>query len=87
MFHEIGFPHAGRPDDDDVLLRELDAIGFLGRVVTESAQVFRVVVVVADGDGERLLGLVLLDDETVEVRLDLLGKQIEIVDVRNLVLA
>jgi hypothetical protein len=34
--------------------------------------------VVAHGDGQRLLGVFLADDEAVEVRLDVLGLQVEI---------
>ncbi len=59
-----GLPDAGGAEEDDVLL------GVVRRFLAFQGQA-HMVVVVAEGDAEDLLGLVLLDDEAVEVILNL----------------
>ncbi len=70
--HEVGLPDAGGTEQDDVLLGVV-ALAQIG-VVEALADV---VVVVADGDGEDLLRLVLLDDEAVEVIADFAWPEVE----------
>ena len=60
---EVGFADAGRAEQDDVLL------GVVGLVLALEGQP-HVVVVVAQGHAQDFLGLVLLDDEAVEVSFD-----------------
>jgi hypothetical protein len=77
--HKVGFAHTGRTGNDHVLLgifdrRRLAAPGAL-------TQKFRVVVMVADRDGEDLFGFVLLDNKTVEMRFDFARGKIEIENV------
>src|SRR5690606_7335298 len=59
-------PRAGRPDEEDVALLELDVV-----VVVEVVLGVEPLVVVVDGDGEGALGAVLPDDVLVEGGLDL----------------
>ena len=73
---EVGFADAGRAGDDDVLLGVFDRRGLAARRAL--AQEAGVVVVVAHRDRQDLLGLVLLDDEPVEVLLDLVRGEAEI---------
>ena len=63
---QVGLPAAGGPDQQDVGLGQLDP-GVTGTV----ALGLDPLVVVVDGDGERLLGLVLADDVLVEELADL----------------
>ena len=70
--HEVGFADAGGAEEDDVLLGVV-ALAQLGAVEALA----HVVVVVADGDGEDLLGVVLFDDEAVEVVADFAGPEVE----------
>ena len=74
-------PDAGRADEDDVLLGVFEFGGLAFVVLGELADVVDVVVMVADGDGEHLLRLVLADDEPVEVRLDVARLVVEMEDV------
>ena len=55
-------PRAGRPDEEDVALAELDVVDLVAGIDA--------LVVVVDGDREDLLGLVLADDVAVELVLD-----------------
>ena len=77
--HEVSFTDAGRTGDDHILLGVFDRRRFA--TVGAVTQKFRVVVMVADRDGEDLFGFVLLDDETVEVRFDVARGEVEIENV------
>ena len=58
--HQVGFSNACRSEQDDILLGVVAIFDF--RILKAAADV---VIVVADGDGNHLLGFLLLDDETV----------------------
>ena len=77
VFDQVGFSDAGRADEDDVLFRVFGFLGADGVFAFEPAEVIDVVVVIADRDGEDLLGFVLLDHETIEMRLDVAREKIE----------
>ena len=68
---EVGFADAGRADENDVLL------GVIGRVLAFARQP-DMMVMVAQGDAEDFLGLVLFDDEAVQVGLDVARLVIEL---------
>jgi hypothetical protein len=70
---EIRLPDARGPDQDQVLLDVVDRLALRAAGV-HSADV---VVVVADRHGERFLGLILTDDEAVQVRFHLSRDQVE----------
>src|SRR6185295_15807556 len=61
--HEQGLAAAGGPDEEDVPLLDLDLAGL--------AVLADALVVVVDGDRERLLGPVLADDVLVQLLVDL----------------
>jgi len=69
-FDQVGLADAGRAEQDDVLF------DVIAEVVAPGAG-FDVVVVVANGNREGFLGVVLLDDEPVEVGFDVLGFAVE----------
>ena len=58
---------AGRADEQDVRLREFDVVVLL--------RVIEALVVIVDGDGENLLGMVLADDIVVEHLADLVRRR------------
>ena len=70
--HEVGFSDAGGAEEDDVLF----GVFFVGAggVVEAAADV---VEMVADGDGEDFFGVVLFDDEAIEVVADFAGFKVE----------
>ena len=59
---------------------KFDLIGGHGIFFAKSTEIFGVVVVIADRDGQRLFGFLLLDHEAVEVSLDFARQKIEIED-------
>ena len=72
MSDEIGLTDTGRSEHDDVLFGVIRIRG--GWVFVAFPDV---IVVVTDGDSECLLCLVLFDDVSVEVLLDLLRFEVE----------
>ena len=81
VFDEVRLADARRAEQDDVALGVFEVGGVAFVVRREPADVVDVVVVVADGDGEHFLRLVLPDDETVEVRLDVARLVMELENV------
>ncbi len=75
MLHEVRLTHAGRADEDDVLLRVFDLCRLLGR---HRGELPRVVVMVAHRNRESLLGVVLTDDIAIEMALDVTRSEGEI---------
>src|SRR5439155_11115037 len=78
VLDQIRFPNAGRSDQDHILFGVLGQLSPFRIFLLELAQIFRVVVMIADRDCEHLLRFVLLDDEPVEVRLDIARQKIEL---------
>ncbi len=70
VLDEVGLSDAGRAQEDDVLLRVFGFAGLLFVLAGQLPHVIDVVVMVADGNGQDPLGVILADDVAVQVRLD-----------------
>ena len=79
VLDEVGFAHSGGTDDHDVLFLDFEGL----RVVVLRFERLYVIVVITDRDRQGLLGIVLTNDEAIEVRFDVAG---EVVELENIVL-
>ena len=77
MFDQICFADPGRPDQDHILFDVFDLLRPPGIFFLESAQIIGMVVMIANGDREDLLSLVLFYDESIEMRFDVARQEIE----------
>ena len=77
VFDQIGFTDAGRADQDHILLRVFGFLRAIRVFALEPPQIIDVIVMIANCDREDLLRFVLLDNESVEMRLDIAREKIE----------
>lgn len=83
MLDQVSLAYSGRADQDDVLLRVFDLVRFLGG---ERSGVLRVMVMVANRDAESLFGIVLLDDEAIQMPFDISRGELKLEDRVGLLL-
>jgi hypothetical protein len=75
VLDQVGLADSGRADQDDVLLGVFHPVCLLQR---ERSGILGVMVVIADGYTERFLGLVLLDDEPIQMTFNVARSQLEL---------
>src|SRR5207249_8514016 len=78
VFNPIRFADPGRPDQNYVLLDVLDLLRASGVFFLEPAQVIGVVIMIANSNRQDLLRFILLDYETIKMRLDVSRQEIEL---------
>ena len=77
VFDQVSFSDAGRSDQNHILLCVLSFFSARRVFLLQATKVIDVIVVIANRDREHLLGIVLLNDESVEMRFDLARQEIE----------